>query len=104
MSALHKYVLRKSTVSLVEQLDPSPDFYKVLLEHDILLPHHVQAIKALSKGVIRDEISLIIHRYLPRRGPQAYKYFLQALQQSSQIELLDILTENEKLLGAFMKC
>ena len=98
MSMLHRCAIRKSCVELVEQLQPSAELYDHLIESNVLLPHHVQRIKAISRGVIRDEIRMIIYEYLPRRDDTAYMHFLEALRKTSQDELADAVIQNEHLL------
>ncbi|XP_061591044.1 caspase-9 [Cololabis saira] len=87
MDEQHKKILQRNRIILVKDLDPS-GLYDALLEKGVFTSDMIDEIK--SSGTRRDQARQLV-RDLETRGSRAFPLFLDALQESGQHSLAQIL-------------
>ena len=88
MQKCHKEILRKHFERLVEDIDPNP-VMRYLYEKGIIKEEDMEAIQ--SKDT-RNEMNVGLLLLLKRKGPDAFKRLVEALQKN-QPPLADILSD-----------
>lgn len=84
----HKHLLTKNRVRLIRDLIPNEEFFAVLMGDHTLTPSMVEDIQAAktTQGKVGKLLDI-----LPKRGAKAFQTFLNALRESHQGHLLDVL-------------
>lgn len=89
MEERHKRILQRNRTNLVKELDPS-SLYDLLLEKRVFTQDMIDEIK--SAGTRRDQARQLV-RDLETRGSRAFPLFLEILQETGHLALVQALQE-----------
>lgn len=101
MSTLERDMLKNNRVSINRTLQLTDDFFDVIMEDNIITEYLKEKIK--KAGDPRETKIAELLRFLPRRGPRAFKKFIEACVSSDQLDLA-ITLDKEYALELYHMC
>ncbi|XP_033825393.1 caspase-9-like [Periophthalmus magnuspinnatus] len=93
MDERHKKILQRNRTHLVKELDPS-SLYDLLLEKGVFTQDMIDEIK--SAGTRRDQARQLA-RDIETRGSRAFSLFVESLEETGQMQLVQALKEGSPL-------
>ncbi|XP_020788107.2 caspase-9 isoform X2 [Boleophthalmus pectinirostris] len=93
MDERHKKILQRNRTNLVKELEPS-SLYDLLLEKRVFTQDMIDEIQ--SAGTRRDQARQLV-RDLETRGSRAFPLFLESLEETGQVRLVQALRDGSSL-------
>ena len=101
MDDRHQRLLRRHNVSFRKFMEPKK-IIPYLVSKGVLDDEDVQ--KITNQPTVEDQVDKLLAA-LPKRGPSAFRYFVEALESvPTQAYLVDFLREDEEVKGSYNRC